>query len=154
MVARINTSAFMGRRVFRGSLRGTSEQALASAFRESLGGLLADLNAFFGEVKNITPDIIVEALEPTLGKSLEQVPRKTGALADSAYLEARKTARGAEVEMGYGRGGHPDYAVYVHEMPFKHEAPTKNKFLQDPLEEDYFSILNAVPRLIREACGT
>ena len=154
MVAPIRTSAFMGRQVFRGEFRGGSQQAMAEAFKASLSDLIGDLTTFFNAVSNITPAVCIEALEPTLGKSLEQVPRETGELADSAYLEVRETKKGALVEIGYGRGGNPNYAIFVHEMPYQHAAPTKNKFLQDPLEEDYFQIVNSIPRLIREAAGT
>jgi hypothetical protein len=144
----------MGRKAFRGSHAGGSEQELNRQFQESLDDILTNLRSFIQEVDGITPDVLIEALEPTFGKSLERCPEKTGALRASGYLESRKYYRGAEVEIGYGRGGKPDYAVFVHEMPYQHAEPTRDKFLQSALDEDYFTILTAIPRLIREAAGT
>lgn len=133
----------------------SSRASLERQFQSSMDDILRNLDEFVAEMDGVMPDILVEALEPTLGKSLELVPRDTGDLAASAYLEAEKFRGGARVVMGYGRGNNPDYAIFVHEMTeYKHEAPTQAKFLQQPLDEDYFSILNSIPRLVREFAGT
>lgn len=146
--------AVMGRQRFSASRRGTSEQALGLAFRGSMNQLLGNFAGFIRAVEDTMPDVLVESLKPTMAKSLQQVPRRTGDLADSAYLEKKVTARGAAVEMGYGRSGQPDYAIYVHEMPFKHAAPTKSRFLLDPLEEDLPEIPQRIAALTRGKFGT
>jgi hypothetical protein len=153
MARRLNSSAFMGRKSFRGAYAGGSQQALNAQFQASLNDVMSNLNAFIDEVDGIVPDVLIESLEPTFGKALEYCPEKSGRLRNSGYLEARKYYKGAEVEIGFGRGGNPDYAIFVHEMPFYHEPPTRGKFLQAALEEDYFSILTSIPRLLREATG-
>jgi hypothetical protein len=131
-----------------------STQALQAQFAKSMAEIVGGLNEFVAHVKDYTPDVLLEALEPTLGKSLEQVPVDTGDLAASAYLETESSYGRVAVFLGYAKNNNPDYAVHVHEMPIPHNPPTKNKFLQDPLDEDYYAILSAIPRLIREVAGT
>lgn len=144
----------VGRQRFSASRKGTSEQALGLAFKTSMQGVLANFATFFKAVESGFPEIMVESLEPTMEKSLQQVPRRTGDLASSAYLVPRVTAKGLSVEMGYGRAGQPDYAIYVHEMPYKHAAPTKSRFLLDPLEEDLPSIPQRLADATRKRFGT
>jgi hypothetical protein len=83
-----------------------------------------------------SPKILLEAMEPTFGKSKVYCPKDTKALVNSGYLEARETKNGAEVAIGYARGGTPFYAVYVHEVPRFHKDPTRWKWLQFALQED------------------
>jgi hypothetical protein len=148
-------SAFMGRkRIAAGLAHGESQAALSAQFQSTLEDLLQGFREFVDELDGASADMLVEALEPTFGKSLEMCPVKNGDLRQSGYLEARSYYRRAEAEIGYGRGGNPDYAIYVHEMPYAHEPPTQSKFLQQALEEDYFTILNSLPRIVREFAGT
>lgn len=148
-------TAFMGRKQIRSSMSNAGSQAaLKQQFDASMEDILINLKDFIDHVDGATPDILIEALEPTFGKAIERTPVKNGDLRASGYLEARKYRGGAEVEIGFGRGGHPDYAIYVHEIPRAHEDPTRDKFLQSALDEDYFSILSSIPRLVREAAGT
>jgi hypothetical protein len=148
-------TTFMGRKQIRANTANSgSQSALNQQFQSSLAEILQGLREFIAHMDNVSPDVLIEALEPTLGKSLVYCPQKTGSLKASAYLEARKYRGGAEVELGYGRGGRPDYALYAHEMPYWHEPPTRNQFLRAALDEDYFSILSSLPRLFREAAGT
>lgn len=144
---------YMGRRNV--SRTGTDSRAvLERQLADSMRDITDNLQQFIDHLNDVAPDILVEALEPTLGKSLDQVPRDTEELADSAYLEAEKYRGGARAVLGYGRNGTPDYAIFVHEMQeYAHADGTKAKFLQDPLDEDYFSIIQALPRLINQAAG-
>lgn len=144
---------FMGSRYVRASQSG-STQALQAQFRANLGAILKDLKEFTDDVKGFIPSVAIDVLEPTFGKALEYCPEDTGDLRASGYLE-EETRRGhTQVAIGFGKGGKPDYAIYVHELPYAHEAPTRYKFLEAALDEDYFSIVNAIPRLIRERAGT
>lgn len=148
-------TAFMGRKQIRGNTAyGSSQAALNAQFQASMSEVLQGLREFISHIEGITPDVLIEALEPTFGKALERTPVKTRALRNSGYLEARSYRGGAEVEIGFGRGGSPTYSIYVHEMPFWHEPPTQDKFLQSAIDEDYFTILSSIPRLFREAAGT
>lgn|SRR3990167_1393590 len=153
MARKITIRPFMGTRYVRSS-QAASAQALQEQFRQNMGGIIDNLRAFIDEINGVLPEILVEALEETFGKSLEYCPEKTGALRESGYLEAESYRGGAAVAIGYGKGGQPDYAIYVHEMPYAHAAPTRAKFLEAALDEDYFTILNKIPRLIRESAGT
>jgi hypothetical protein len=155
MAGRTRITSFMGRKQVRaGTAHAASQGALLQQFNSSMEDILTNLRDFVSHMEDVSPDILIEALEPTFGKSIDYCPKKTGSLVASGYLEARKFRGGAEVEIGYGRGGHPDYTIFVHEIPRAHEAPTRDKFLQAALDEDYFSILSSIPRLVREAAGT
>lgn len=149
----IKLKSFMGSRYTRVS-QNASQQALQAQYKASMNDLLENLAEFIAEVRGMVPGVLVDALEPTLGKAMEYCPQDTGALRDSAYLEEEVSRGNAVVAIGFGKGGQPGYAIYVHELPYKHEAPTRSKFLQAAIDEDYYTILNAVPRLIRERAGT
>jgi hypothetical protein len=143
----------MGSRYKRASQSATS-QALQDQFRSNMADITENLTEFVEGVKAGAGEVLVEALEETFGKALEYCPEDSGTLKDSAYLEA-ETRRGKSVcAIGFGRGGQPDYAIYVHELPYQHDAPTRSKFLEAALDEDYFAILNKIPKLIRERAGT
>jgi hypothetical protein len=146
---------FVGRRSIRGSVpHHGSQSALRDQFNGSMADVLHNLQLFIDHMTGVTPEILEEALRPTFAKSQERCPVRDGNLKASGYLETRATAKGAEAEIGYGRGGIPDYAIFVHEMPMYHEPPTQDKFLQSAIDEDYFDIINRVPLLVRQAAGT
>jgi hypothetical protein len=143
---------FVGRQNIRGS-ENSSAAELGRYLREDLNEITRDLAAFCSEMDGVTPDILVEALEETFGKSLEYCPEDTGRLRASGYLEVEKYRGGAQAVMGYGRGGDPDYTIFVHEGLAHHVPPTQRKWLQTALDEDYFKIVNSIPRLVAQAAG-
>lgn len=147
------TLGYMGSRYSR-QHHAASIRALTEQFHKETGSILEALDEFVEGVKGDIPEILVEALEPTFGKALEYCPQDSGDLRASGYLEAEKYRGGSRAVIGFGKGGQPDYAIYVHELPYAHEAPTRSKFLQAALDEDYFSIVSSIPRLIRERAGT
>lgn len=149
----VRMKSFMGSRYTRAS-QGSSVASLQTQFRANMAEILDNLAEFIADVEDSAPDILVEALEPTFGKALEYCPVKDGDLRESGYLEAERQRGKAVVAIGFGKGGQPDYAIYVHELPYQHEAPTRSKFLEAALDEDYYSILNSIPALIRERAGT
>ena len=105
-------------------------QAQAKALTDSL---LKIMKAF----EDVSPDVMMEALQPTFDKSQIYCPVMTGELRSSGYLEVTSYRGSPRVEMGYAKGGNPRYAVYVHEnVEAKHEPPTQAKFLQRAMEED------------------
>jgi hypothetical protein len=96
-----------------------------------------NFTSFVNHVRNVTPLIMIEALQPTYKKSHVYVPKDTGALDSSGYLEVTNTGRNPRVEMGYGKGGKPNYAVIVHEkVEYLHAEPTRAKYLQTAMLED------------------
>lgn len=132
--ARIGKGASSGSGVF-GGMDGGMDQ------------IAGNFNAFIQHVIQSGPDIVLEALEPTYKKSQDYCPVDTGSLKESGYLEVIGRGRNPTVAMGYGRGGYPSYAPVVHEdTTMRHAAPTRAKWLQGALEEDY----NAIIRRLQE----
>lgn len=124
---------------------------MASAFGEIVEGF----NEFCDNLEQkVLPEAMYDALEPTFDLSQVYVPKDTGELAESGFLDiTRKGKGGAQVEIGYGRGGAP-YAVYVHEMVnISHEAPTRSKYLEAALDEDYYEILKRIVRYTKYETG-
>ncbi len=105
--------------------------------RDISDALIKVIDAF----EDVTEDIIVEALEPTLELAKEYCPVDTGKLVNSAYLE-KDTFRGKpRAEIGFARAGNPWYAAIVHEsLWFRHAAPTQAKFLERAVFEDLGNI--------------
>lgn len=86
---------------------------------------------------DISPDIMLDALQPTYELAAKYTPKDTLALVNSEYLEVTSFRGKPRVELGFARGGEPFYAMYVHEIvEYHHEAPTRSKFLQAAMMED------------------
>jgi hypothetical protein len=97
------------------------------------------------QFEGVTPEIMLNAVQPTFQKSQEYCPTDTGALKSSGYAEITSTARGGRVEVGYAKGGSPPYAVYVHEnLSNFHRPPTRAKWLQAAMLEDLTSIFTRI----------
>ena len=104
-----------------------------------------DLEYILEQVGDVTPEITLEALRPTFNKSQERVPQRSGDLKRSGFLEITGFRGQPRVEMGYAKGGIPRYAVLVHEqVEVPHKSPTRSKFLQSAVEEDYGQIIDRV----------
>lgn len=127
---------------------------IEAGLRASIRGILDNLYGLVRHLEAEGPEILVEALQPAFDKSQVYCPKKTGALRESGYLRAESFRGGARAAIGYAAGGAPNYAIIVHELPYTHEAPTRNKFLQAAIDEEYANMQNAVPRLVRQAAGT
>lgn len=101
--------------------------------------------------ENVTEEIIVEVLEPTLEIAKEYCPVDTGKLVDSAYLELNTFRGKPRAEMGFARAGDPWYAAIVHEsLWFHHEAPTQAKFLERAVFEDLNNIKARIEAAYRD----
>lgn len=144
---------YLGSRYVR-KTQNASAQALQAQFRQEVGEILDAFSDFVSDFEDIVPEVLVDVLEPTFGKALEYCPKDSGALEASGYLEVESRRGKHEIAIGFGRGGQPDYAIFVHEMPFRHEEPTRSKFLQTALDEDYYQMLMEVPRQLRARAGT
>jgi len=115
-----------------GGVRNSNQSA-----RRAMKEVIARYEKLIVHIENVTPEVLFDALEPTFYTSLVYVPKDTGDLSQSGYIEIVDGSYGKRVEMGYGKGGDPDYAVAVHEnMEWRHRWPTRAKFLQSALEED------------------
>src|SRR5690348_6237242 len=112
-----------------GSSAGLSPVAarLQGEFQQSMRGVLMLMRVAFNAIDGATPGILAEVLEPTFEKSQVYCPVSSGRLKGSGYVVAEKAGNGAVAEIGYARDGDPDYAIFVHEMPYDHAEPTRDK---------------------------
>ena|SRR5665213_727125 len=105
--------------------------------KAQMDAITSSLIELVADIKELTPDILYEALEPTLELAKSYCPVDTGALKESGYLEKQSSVDGTRVVIGFAKGGDPPYAVLVHEMVGnRHAPPTRSKFLLTALEED------------------
>lgn len=103
----------------------------------SMRGIIQNYTKLIRHIESVTPEVLLEALQPTFEKSQEYCPVDTGALKESGYLEIVEYRTRPTVQIGYGFGGIPPYTPQVHEnMEWNHEPPTRAKWLQVALEED------------------
>lgn len=122
--------------------KNSSTQDLTSAQYQSgikaqMDAIVKSFSGMVSDIKEITPTILQEALEPTMELAKVYCPKETGALVESAFLEKERTQQGGRVVIGFAKDGDPPYAVMVHELTSnRHEPPTRSKFLLAALEED------------------
>jgi hypothetical protein len=150
----IRVKAGVGQQRFAKAEHGFPEHVKGVPLRQGLAGILANFQTFVNNVKDVTPGILEEIVRPTFEKSQMECPQLTGELVQSGYFEVVRRGPVTTLQMGYGRNNTPDYAIYVHEMPYKHAAPTKAKFLQGPLEEDMPQYEAKLAAAIRRTFGT
>lgn len=141
--------AYVGTRINVGRLsvrnpKYPSEPDFVSSMREQMLELQHILNELFDQIEGASPQIMLNALEPTFAISQYLCPVDTGDLKASGYLEITSARTGGtRVEIGYGRGGNPYYAVYVHEMTsMYHKPPTMAKWLQAAVMGDMDNIFS------------
>lgn len=118
-----------------------SSAAYLHYMREAMNGMTRKYEEVFKQVKDMTPEIMKEALEPTFELAKYYTPVKSGDLKRSGYLEIRQFRGQPRVEMGFARGGNPNYAAFVHErVDIPHAAPTRSKFLEAAMIQDLSDI--------------
>lgn len=89
------------------------------------------------QFEDASDEIMLNALQPTKDLADYYCPMDTGALRGSGYLEVVSFRGKPRVEIGYGKGGKPEYASFVHEDTTQfHKAPTRSKWLQAAIMED------------------
>ncbi len=133
-----------------------SEPGYVRDMRDQMLQLQHILNDLFDDLEGASPDIMLDALQPTFAISQYLCPVDTGALKTSGYLEITNARTGGtRVEIGYGRGGQPFYAVYVHEATWiPHKYPTISKWLQAAVMGDLDNITKRLYSGYRVALGT
>lgn len=138
----------LGKQWVGGEGRWPSEAGYVSAMASKARALTDDLLAIVNAFEDATPEIIMEALEPTFEKAKYYVPKDTWDLHDSAYLEITSFRGKPRVEMGFARGGNPPYGMFVHEIErYRHASPTRSKFLEAAMKED----LGDIPGRLKSA---
>jgi hypothetical protein len=132
-----------------------SEAGYVKSVNQGMNELRKNLDYIIQQFEDVTPEFMMEALRPTFEKTQTRVPVRGGRLKRSGYLEVVQNSRGNPVvEMGYAKGGVPDYAVYVHEMTeIKHAAPTTAKFVEGPVNEDLGDIIDRLAARYKDFVG-
>lgn len=114
----------------------SSQAAATRATRAQMKGVLKNLEDAVQQIKKLTPQALRAGLEVIYDQSQIYVPRATGRLAASGEMEVSKFGDRIIGTISYGKGGNPQYAVFVHEMiEVYHEPPTRAKFLQTAIDE-------------------
>lgn len=109
-----------------------SEAYYIQSIRQQMSAISTRLHRVVQHIDKVTPEATKFGLQAIYDESQKLVPVDTGRLKASAFIETRKTARGAEAFLGYGKAGDPPYAGIVHErMDFYHQPPTQAKFLEE-----------------------
>lgn len=143
--------------VGRTNIRVTDDSSAASLGRglnAAFGELVENFRWYVNQLEGFLPEDMLAAMQPTFEKSQEWCPKDKGTLVESGYLEVESFRGSIRVEMGYGRNDSPDYAIYVHEMvDFHHEEPTRAKWLQAAVDEDYYKIIQEVTDRIKIRVG-
>lgn len=114
-----------------------------------------ELQNFIGHVKGNMGFVLLDGLEMILETSKYLCPKDTGELVNSGYVATSKIGKnrvGAEV--GYAKGGKPEYALVVHEDLTKyHEPPTQAKFLEDAIEMEADSFKSFLEMAMKDMSG-
>lgn len=134
MTARRGIKVVMGLTSVRGP-QWASEPGYVSQMNSVIRGIEDQLIGIMKMFEEDAPDVMVDALKPNLEQAKLYCPVRTGALADSGYLEVKQFRGNPRVEIGFAKGGNPRYGVYVHEMPVPHKNGTY-KFLERAIMED------------------
>ena len=115
--------------------------AYAPAMKAQMQSIMESFSNMVGDINKVLPDIMCEALEPTLDLAKEYCPKDTGALVDSGYIEKLSAQGESNVVIGFAKNGDPAYAAIVHErVDLKHAYPTRSKFLLAAVSEDMANI--------------
>lgn len=127
------------------SLKYPSEASFVSSINAQMQVVTNELNSIFDQIDGASASILLEAVQPTFRKAQEYCPKKTNDLVNSGYAEITDRGKYSRVEVGFARGGNPPYGVFVHEMTsYHHEPPTRSKFLQAAMMEDFGQLRNFV----------
>jgi hypothetical protein len=134
----------------------SAQAAVTRDIRTQFEDVKKNLNKVIEGIREITPSALVYGLLPIFDTSQVLVPVDEGDLKASGYLEVKDKAGGklVEAEIGYGRGGDPHYAVFVHEdLQAYHEPPTQAKFLEAAINKHFDDIQPRIIKAIQEGIG-
>jgi hypothetical protein len=122
-------------------------------------GFEASMKALVDKVDRGTKKATIAACEEILDNSLQEVPRDTETLANSAYYEIKGAYKNFTGEVGYGGNGDPvnpksgkpasNYALVVHEDLGAAHTVGKAKFLEDPVRRYAGKFVSRATKVIR-----
>lgn len=115
------------------------------------------------KVGTATKKATIEGAKEILQNSLEEVPKLTDTLAQSAYYEIIGSSKDFSAEIGYGGNGDPvnpstgqkasEYAIYVHEDLEAQHPIGKAKYLEDPLKEYSKKFTRSYAKILQQFLG-
>ena len=118
---------------------------IGKVIRPDAIAILKRYTSFTKAVQAAGPFITKAAMQPAFDLSQVYVPKDTLALMKSGYLKVTRRSKNHTVQMGYGFGGTPHYAGIVHEvLEFKHESPTRAKYLTEALNQTQAEAINII----------
>ena len=108
--------------------------------RAGMEEIINQYSKFIKGLEDITPEVLESAMQPIFDKSQEYVPKATLALMKSGRLTVTKGPN-PRAEITYG-DAIAWYAALVHEQVWlNHAPPTRAKYLQAAMEEEFDSLL-------------
>lgn len=136
------------------ALTPTTQTQYIKGIRNQMRQITSNYEKLISELQGQGAEVLLEALQPTFVLSQKYVPKDTGKLAASGFLEIDRRSRTARVVLGYGKGGEPHYAILVHELlHLQHKSPTRAKFLLSALEEENSNIQRRIVSGYRRVAG-
>lgn len=137
-----------------GSMRPSARRSSQASASQDMKKVVEKYRRWMAHVNEQLEPALIEAFQPTVEKIKMYTPYEFGDLRASVYLQTRRRQGKVELEVGAGRGGNPDYAIYVHErVDLKHKSPTRAKFVQAALEEDNLAVQQRLIDGIKKASG-
>lgn len=131
-----------------------SEANYTRQIRSQMKHIEDTITRLVSAIEGLTPEALEYAVQPIFDKSQHYVPVDTQALKNSGFIEAEVTSKGGRAVVAYGKGGKPEYAVFVHEMvDYKHDAPTQAKFLEQAANEHMGEVPGRAAEFIRRRTG-
>ncbi len=123
--------------------------------RQQMKAVEDGFTRFVNTIQANSPAAVEAALQPIFDRSQVLVPKKTGDLKNSGFIEVKPGLKGsAKGEVGYGRGGVPPYAGIVHEnLDAQHAAPTQAKYLERAVDEELNGALDQAAGVYAETLG-
>jgi hypothetical protein len=123
----------------------TYQAAFTRSTRESMAAIIENYRSLVNAIRDATPQILHDIMEPVFDLSQLYCPVKTGKLQDSGRISAHETGTRVRVDISYGDGANVPYAAIVHERTeLAHAPPTRSKYLQAALEESLDDIKEGI----------
>lgn len=133
---------------------GPSEANYTRSIRTQMLQIRNNLLKAIEAIENVTPAALIHGLRPMFDTSQILVPVKTGRLKHSGFVVAERTSTGAAAAIGYGKGGNPFYAGFVHErLDLRHAAPTQAKYLEEAVNRHIAQFPSRVADYIKQQTG-
>lgn len=134
--------------------RDATLKAFTRDARKSMKEVAKNLENVISKIEDATPEAVEYGMKPIWDLSRKYVPVDTGRLQASGQFVVQERGGKIEAAISYGKGGEPEYAIYVHErLDQAHAAPTRAKFLQAAVNEKLHLVLPRVRQYLQNKVG-